>query len=79
MRVAAIVESRMGSRRLPGKTLRPLLGRPMVCRLIERVRRAALVDVVCLATSVDPSPAIADPWRMSWVAPWGPPGRCRRI
>ncbi len=55
MRVAAIVESRMGSRRLPGKTLRPLLGRPMVCRLIERVRRAALVDVVCLATSVDPS------------------------
>jgi spore coat polysaccharide biosynthesis protein SpsF len=57
MRVAAIVESRMTSRRLPGKNLKPILGRPMVSRLMERLRRSALIDVVCLATSVDASDA----------------------
>lgn len=57
MRIAAIVESRMSSRRLPGKNLRPILGRPMVARLMERLRRVALVDVVCLATSTDESDA----------------------
>jgi spore coat polysaccharide biosynthesis protein SpsF len=57
MRIAAIVESRMTSRRLPGKNLRPILGRPMVARLMERLRRVALIDVVCLATSTDESDA----------------------
>jgi spore coat polysaccharide biosynthesis protein SpsF len=55
MRIAAIVESRMTSRRLPGKSLKPILGRPMVSRLIERLRRSRLMHEVCLATSLDPT------------------------
>ncbi len=55
MRAAAIVESRMSSKRLPGKNLKPILGRPMVCRLFERLKRCQRVDVICLATSSDPS------------------------
>lgn len=55
MRVAAIIESRMTSTRLPGKNLKPILDRPMVCRLIERVRQATTVNAICLATSDDPS------------------------
>lgn len=55
MRVAAIIESRMTSKRLPGKNLKPILGQPMVCRLIERVRQAKTVNAICLATSDDPS------------------------
>jgi len=57
MRVAAIIESRMTSRRLPGKNLRPIAGRPMLGRLIDRLKRAQTLDVICLATSVDPSDA----------------------
>lgn len=53
MRVAAIIESRMTSKRLPGKNLKPILGRPMVCRLIERLKLAKTLDAICLATSTD--------------------------
>ncbi len=54
-RIVAVVESRMSSTRLPGKNLKPILGRPMVSRLLERVKQSAAVNVICLATSRDPS------------------------
>lgn len=47
----AIVQARMGSTRLPGKVLLPLLGRPILCRVVERTRRARLVDAVVVATT----------------------------
>ncbi|MBI2524657.1 MAG: glycosyltransferase family protein [Candidatus Rokubacteria bacterium] len=47
----ATVEARMASSRLPGKNARPILGRPMLARLLERLKRATEVDVVCLATT----------------------------
>jgi spore coat polysaccharide biosynthesis protein SpsF len=59
-RVVALVESRMTSRRLPGKNFKPILGRPMLARLLERLRRARSVDAICLATSVDPSDAVLE-------------------
>lgn len=55
MRVVAIIQSRMSSRRLPGKNLRPIAGRPMLGRLVDRLKRARTLDAICLATSVDPS------------------------
>ncbi len=45
----------MSSSRLPGKVLLPLLGEPMLVRMIQRVRRAASLDEIVVATSVDPS------------------------
>jgi spore coat polysaccharide biosynthesis protein SpsF len=50
-RVVAVVEARMGSTRLPGKSMRPIAGRPLVARVIERIGRAQTVDEVVLATS----------------------------
>jgi spore coat polysaccharide biosynthesis protein SpsF len=51
----------MGSSRLPGKILRPLLGRPMLAHVIERTARAARVEAIVVATSTqaddDPVPA----------------------
>ena len=45
----------MSSTRLPGKVLEPILGRPMVLRLVDRIRLARSIDEVVVATSTDPS------------------------
>jgi len=55
MRVIATVEARMASTRLPGKTLRPLLGRPVLCRVVERIRRSRRVEEVVVATTTNPA------------------------
>jgi len=51
----AILQARVSSSRLPGKVLKPLLGRPMILRQIERLRRATRIDRLVVATSTDPS------------------------
>ena len=45
----------MSSSRLRGKSLADLAGEPLVLRVVERVRAAALVDEVVVLTSHDPS------------------------
>lgn len=47
----AAVQARMGSTRLPGKVLADLGGKPLVQRIVERLRTAALVDEVYVLTS----------------------------
>ncbi len=49
--ILAVLQARMSSTRLPGKVLKPLLGRPMLARQIERVKRSALIDRLLVATS----------------------------
>lgn len=49
--VVGIVQARMGSSRLPGKSLAPLLGRPMLQVLMERVLPAQRVDRWIIATT----------------------------
>ncbi|HLH51615.1 MAG TPA: glycosyltransferase family protein [Roseiarcus sp.] len=53
--ILAILQARSSSTRFPGKVLRPLLGRPMILRQIERIRRAKRLDALVLATSADAS------------------------
>ena len=50
--IKLIVQARMGSTRLPGKSLLPLAGKPLVYRLLERVKRCKLVDQVILAIPI---------------------------
>jgi spore coat polysaccharide biosynthesis protein SpsF len=50
-RVVMILQARMGSSRLPGKSLLPLAGAPLVTRVLERVKRCQLVDEFVLATT----------------------------
>jgi glutamate-1-semialdehyde aminotransferase/spore coat polysaccharide biosynthesis protein SpsF (cytidylyltransferase family) len=47
----ALIQARMGSSRLPGKTLAELAGRPMLWHVVNRVRRAERVDEVVVATT----------------------------
>ena len=53
--VIAIIQARCSSSRLPGKLLKPLAGRPMIWRSVERARACRLVDQVVVATSFEPS------------------------
>ena len=52
MKVAAIIQARYGSSRLPGKILMDLCGKPVLQRVIERVRRSKYVNEVFVVTSI---------------------------
>jgi spore coat polysaccharide biosynthesis protein SpsF len=49
--IALILQARMGSRRLPGKSMLPLAGSPLLARIIERVKRCTRVDRIVVATT----------------------------
>ena len=53
-RVLTVVQARTGSTRLPGKVLRPVLGRPVLSLMLERVARADLSGSIVVATTEDP-------------------------
>ena len=53
--ILAILQARMSSTRLPGKVLRPILGRPMLSWQIDRIRRSKTVGKLVVATSHEAS------------------------
>jgi len=50
MRVIGVIPSRWGSTRLPGKSLLPICGKPLVQHVVERARRCTELDDVFVAT-----------------------------
>lgn len=54
MTTACIVQARMTSRRLPGKTMYPLAGKPVIWHVLTRCQRIPGVDMVVLAVPRDP-------------------------
>jgi spore coat polysaccharide biosynthesis protein SpsF len=48
-RVVLIIQARMGSKRLPGKSMMNLAGAPLVGRILERVKRCSKLDDIVLA------------------------------
>lgn len=54
MKSVAIIQARMSSERLPGKVLMPLGDKPVLAHVIRRLRRAARLDQVIVATSDRP-------------------------
>jgi spore coat polysaccharide biosynthesis protein SpsF len=51
MRVTAIIQARMGSTRLPGKVLMDLGGKSVLARVVDRLRQAARVHEIVVATT----------------------------
>lgn len=49
--IVAIIQARMGSSRLPGKTMADVAGHPLLWHVVNRVRKARLVDKVVVATT----------------------------
>jgi spore coat polysaccharide biosynthesis protein SpsF len=51
--ILAVVQARMGSKRLPGKAVATLQGQPMILRQLERLRGARRLTKIIVATSSD--------------------------
>ncbi|HTD10131.1 MAG TPA: glycosyltransferase family protein [Solirubrobacteraceae bacterium] len=52
--VYAVVTGRMGSSRMPGKTMAELAGVPALTHIISRLQRVPSLDGIVVATTVDP-------------------------
>ncbi|WP_262691439.1 cytidylyltransferase domain-containing protein [Kordiimonas aestuarii] len=52
-KIVAIVGARLNSSRLPGKQLLPLAGKPMIARIVDRLRTVPELDQIILATTAD--------------------------
>ena len=55
MKSVAVVQARMGSSRLPGKVLMPLVGQPVLWHIVHRLRKCAALDEFVIATSTEPT------------------------
>jgi len=53
MTVAAIVQARMGSTRLPGKVLRPLAGSSPIALIARRLASSQRIDRIAIATTME--------------------------
>lgn len=51
--ILAVLQARMGSTRLPGKSMATLRGEPMIIRQLERLRGARCLSRIIVATSAD--------------------------
>lgn len=66
-RIAAIVQARMSSSRLPGKSLTKIAGRPLIWHVVHRLKASRRISEIVLATTVNPADdALAD-----WAATEG--------
>lgn len=50
MRILALIPARMGSSRFPGKPMVPILGKPMISHVYERVAQSPLLNTAAVAT-----------------------------
>lgn len=53
MKIVTVIQARMSSTRLPGKIMLPVLGKPLLLRMIERVQKAQLIGQLIIATSIN--------------------------
>jgi spore coat polysaccharide biosynthesis protein SpsF len=54
MNIAIVIQARRGSTRLPDKVLLPLAGKPLLQRMVERVKQSHYADIVIVATTMKP-------------------------
>lgn len=49
-----VIQARMNSKRLPGKVLADIVGKPLLWHIVNRLKFSRLLDKVVVATSVNP-------------------------
>ena len=50
MKILALIPARMGSTRFPGKPMAPILGKPMIGHVFERVSKNPILTLTAVAT-----------------------------
>jgi spore coat polysaccharide biosynthesis protein SpsF len=53
MTIVIAIQARTASTRLPNKVMLPLYGKPLLIRLVDRIKRSALVNKIMIATTED--------------------------
>jgi spore coat polysaccharide biosynthesis protein SpsF len=48
-KIVLIIQARMASTRLPGKSMMPLAGKPLVFRMVERLKKCKNIDEIVIA------------------------------
>jgi spore coat polysaccharide biosynthesis protein SpsF len=51
LKVTAVIQARMGSSRLPGKSMLPICGKPLLAHVINRVKAIKNINNIIIATS----------------------------
>lgn len=52
MKIAAIIQARMGSTRLSGKVMKELKGKTVLSHVIERVKQSKFIEEIIIATTI---------------------------
>ena len=55
MKIAASIQARLSSSRLPGKVLKQIGGKPLLAWQLERLSQSLLLDQIIVATSSMPA------------------------
>ncbi|MDP3086729.1 MAG: 3-deoxy-manno-octulosonate cytidylyltransferase [Methylotenera sp.] len=50
MKILALIPARMGSSRFPGKPMAPILGKPMIGHVYDRVAKSSMLSMTAVAT-----------------------------
>lgn len=50
-RVIAIIQTRMGSMRFPGKSIAEISGKPLLLHIIDRIKASKTIDTIVIATT----------------------------
>lgn len=53
MKMLCVVQARMGSERLPGKVIKPIMDKPMILYTLNRLNKSKYIDEIILATSIE--------------------------
>lgn len=69
LNAVAIIQARMGSTRLPGKVLADICGKPLLHRVIERVRATSEISDVVVATTSDSADDVLADWCVAHGVP----------
>ncbi|MEI7423454.1 MAG: glycosyltransferase family protein [Prolixibacteraceae bacterium] len=62
--IAAIIQARTGSIRLPNKVFKSLCGKPLIWHIVNRIKFSKKIDKIILATTQNPNDDILEIWAL---------------
>lgn len=60
--IAAIIQARLGSTRLPNKVMEKICGKPMIWHIVNRLRNSKRIEKIILATTLNPIDDVIEGW-----------------